>query len=141
MTRLVFCLFGLVFLLFSQATYSQKNNRFISVADIHFDPFIGCETAPHPCSLLSKLQQSRYQDWEKIFEAYRQPISEYYQDTNYPLLKSTLAELNLVNEQDHPQFVFILGDFLAHHFRQKYRKYSGDRSIESYQAFVKKTLQ
>lgn len=120
----------------------QKSAKFISFADIHFDPFVDCEKAPQPCPILKKLRNASYQDWESIFEKYGQHhLSSSGQDTNYDLLQSTLAELQKIHEKDHPQFALILGDFLAHNYRDQYIRYSNDKTLAGYQAFVKKTLQ
>lgn len=126
----------------ADAVTPTASQKFISIADIHFDPFIGCETLRQPCALIDALRKADVSAWEDIFakKADTQP-SRLFLDTNYALLKSTLSEVSVVKNKEHPQFVLILGDFLAHDYREKYRKFSGDRSAAGYQLFVKKTLQ
>jgi len=119
----------------------QTHEKFISLADIHFDPFAACKRAPRPCAMLQKLRAADYKSWNVILASNGMPMSSYGEDTNYPLLQSTLMELKKINTNSNPQFVLILGDFLAHSFREKYNKYSSDTSSESYHQFVNKTLQ
>lgn len=119
---------------------AEQLPKFISLSDIHFDPFVGCKNEPLPCARLEKLRNAPYQEWEGLLENNSNSIV-YHQDTSYPLLATTLLELEQIKKQYHPQFVMILGDFLAHDFRKNYKYYSGDSTSEGYKAFVKKTLQ
>ena len=137
----------LSFILIYQAAYAletkenQTIDNFITIADIHFNPYAGCEKMPVPCPILNKLREASYQNWESILEKNSdKSISGYYHDTNYALLKSTLFELGQINQKEHPYFVLVLGDWLAHSYRKQYIKYSGDKSAMRYQEFVKKTL-
>lgn len=141
-------LFFSLFLIIFSNTLSAANGdssrlaKFITVADIHFNPFSGCTKTNNSCLLVDKLRRANFQEWEAVFEQYgNKEIAEINQDTNYPLLKTTLLGLQDVNHKENPQFVLILGDFLAHDFRQEYKTYSGDKTHQGYQAFVKKTLQ
>lgn len=116
--------------------------KFLSVADIHFDPYSACSAFQKPCESLQNLRKANYQDWPSIFERYgEQSITSAYHDTNYPLLKSSLLAIDKISKAEHPQFVLILGDFLAHDFYKKYVRYSGDKSRQGFENFVKKTLQ
>jgi sphingomyelin phosphodiesterase acid-like 3 len=116
--------------------------KFISIADIHFDPFIDCEKKSGHCEILKKLRAAHHDNWESIFEKYSEHhVSQTGQDTNYFLLKSTLEALKKLAKKDHPQFVTVLGDFLAHDYHDKYVKYSGDNTRAGYQKFVKRTLE
>lgn len=134
-----FLLLGLLIAGFSTACFAE--DTFLTVADIHFDPFLGCKTAPKPCPLLSSLQKASPAEWNIIFEkSSSQAIGAAYEDTGYPLLKSALTQLQLVYTDKHPHFVLVLGDFLAHKFRKQFILYSGDRSAANYRAFVKKTM-
>lgn len=119
-----------------------KDPKFLSIADIHFNPFAGCKLSETPCLLITKLRSANFEEWEQIFEKYGEKhIPGPYYDTNYALLESALRDLNEINKREHPQFVLILGDFLAHNFTGQYKQYSHDKSKTGYQAFVKKTLQ
>ncbi|MHB1948665.1 MAG: metallophosphoesterase [Gammaproteobacteria bacterium] len=120
----------------------EDTAKFLSVADIHFDPFSGCSIFKKPCESLTKLREANYQDWPNVFEHYGEhSITSAYHDTNYPLLKSSLTAIDRVSKNEHPKFVLILGDFLAHDFHKKYVRYSGDKSRQGFENFVKKTLQ
>lgn len=125
----------------SFAAISSTHN-FITLADIHFNPFIGCDQFSNPCPILSELSNTDPKSWDLIFQKYIDTIkTNYYQDTDFRLLKSTLTELSTLNQQQKPAFILILGDFLAHNFPEQYQKYSSNKSITDYQTFTKKTLQ
>lgn len=117
--------------------------KFITIADIHFDPFYDCINSPkRPCAIIKKLNQADYKDWNTIFQQFSdKKISRILHDTNYALLKLTLSNLQKAHQSEHPQFVIILGDFLGHDFRRDYAAYSGDKTKLGYEKFVKKILQ
>lgn len=116
--------------------------KFIAIADIHFNPFIGCDKYPNVCPILSELRVADIQSWDAIFQKYTDSIqTHYHQDTDYLLLQSTLTELRTLFHQERPTFILMLGDFLAHKFPEQYKKYAGEESITGYQTFVKKTFQ
>ncbi len=136
----IICFF-LLFILGNFAYAADTQQKFMTVADIHFDPFIGCESKK-PCQLIHDLNAASYQNWENILNQHEAQVSvQHYQDTTYHLLKMTFNELKQVNDAQHPQFVLILGDFIGHKFRKKYREFSEEKSNASYQVFVKKTFQ
>lgn len=115
---------------------------FMTLSDIHFDPFLECVDAPKPCALLNKLRNAPAQNWSDILASHASKTpAKFRDDTNYALLKSTLLEASAVSKKENPQFITILGDFLAHDFRRKYKKYSGDKSYAGFETFVKKTFQ
>ncbi|MCC2666587.1 MAG: cpdA 1, partial [Gammaproteobacteria bacterium] len=130
-----------VFIAQAEAAAPPAFAKFISISDIHFDPFIGCDELPHPCPIINALRTADTPAWDNIFEKYRSVMTtRYHQDSDYLLLKSTLAELKTLNKQEKPAFVLLLGDYLAHHFPEKYKEYSGDESLAGYHAFVKKVM-
>ena len=137
-----------VSLLFSQITmalpviHNEATAAFVSIADIHFNPFASCPIATlKPCALIKQLRDASAKDWEALFEKYdSKDITGYMHDTNYALFKSSLAEIKTIYQHDKPRFTLILGDFLAHNFREQYVLYSHDRTASGYQDFVKKTL-
>lgn len=147
MKNKLFSFFFLILLLsiasFSAGDQSRPSQeRFLSIADIHFDPLAGCQHAKKPCPLALKLMNASASDWQQILEQDgASAVSGAFQETNYPLLKSTLMQLEKINQQQHPRFGLILGDFLEHDNRRQYILYSGDRTFLGYQLFVKKTLQ
>src|SRR3990167_7731307 len=67
-------------------------DKFISFADIHFNPFADCKSSFKACPLANKLPATKH-------------------DTNYALFNSALAEWQRMNQQEHPKFGLILGDF------------------------------
>lgn len=133
---------SLILLVTSFSIYAGKNINFVSMTDIHFDPFITCYRAEtKPCPLVLRLRQAPAAEWVSILAQSEQVPSPYRQDTNYPLLASSLAAAKKTSEAAHSSFVVILGDFLSHHYHEYYVKYSGDKTQAGYQAFVKKTLE
>jgi hypothetical protein len=128
----------------NSVAYGMPNDQsisFLSVADIHFDPFVTCPTNSSDCPIVDKLLHAKADEWKQIFEAYDTEAPQYKFDTNYVLLQSTLAELKKTAEAEKISFVVILGDELGHHFKEHYEKYTGDSSEAGYQDFVSKTMQ
>lgn len=147
MTKL-FCFLSL--LIFSFVAHAEINSaialnesvNFISVSDIHFDPYFSCpRLLTRPCPLIQKLRQSPASVWSKLLAKYDTKLPRYRFDSNYPLLDSSMQFARQLAEQKQAKFVLILGDFLGHHYRQNYRHYSRDYSIEGYQSFVTKTFE
>ncbi len=123
------------------ATNTEATQQFISIADIHFDPFSSCKEKT-TCPLIQQLNAAPPEKWAAIFnQTTKSNNQNYYTDTHYLLLKNSLQELKTLNQQLHPQFVLVLGDFLAHHFREKFNTFATDHSNQAYYQFVKKTLQ
>lgn len=105
---------------------------FLSVSDIHFDPFADP-------SLVTKLEAADVGQWQAILASSTQTaFSSYGSDVNDPLLRAAVAEMK--TQLPAPAFVMISGDFLAHKFQQKYQQYATDKSQTAYTAFVKKTI-
>lgn len=136
--KIVFYLFSVIFLLISQISQAEQN--FLSIADIHFDPFSICHISFNSCKELTQLSQANPAQWNEIFEKNPQLPSKTGKDTNYALLKIMLSKIKLVNKTENPVFALIIGDFLAHNFRNKYMIYTHDFSRSNYQSFVKKTM-
>lgn len=136
--RILFYLFFILCLLISKGSQAEQN--FLSIADIHFDPFTDCHVSLNACRLLTQLNQTDPAKWNEIFKKNSQSPSKTGEDTNYTLLKITLAKIKLVNQTEKPIFALIIGDFLAHRFKSKYILYSHDFSKANYQSFVKKTM-
>lgn len=142
------CLIIIVILLTSRIGFAEvqpvtpETKQFISISDIHFDPMSGCERYKSPCPILRELNAADYQSWEIIFEKYtdKSPM-KYYRDTNYALFKSLLIELQRLANQQNPQFMLVLGDFLDHNLQKNYKKFSQNKSKSDYDAFIKKTMQ
>jgi predicted MPP superfamily phosphohydrolase len=111
----------------------------LTLADIHFDPFSYCKS--RNCPLITKLKEADVKAWASLFKAENASISQLTQDTNYPLLISTLENAQQVVKQKDPDYILILGDFLGHDYRRKYCLYTHDNSLNGYRAFVYKTVQ
>lgn len=130
----------LIILFGSTTVYSA--DKFIALSDIHFDPFATCRFYSSSCDVVNELQRSDAKQWSVIFEKYeKNPQINYFTDTNYSLLKISLAEVKQVTAQNKPDFMIILGDFLAHDFYKKFKKYAHHNSKQEYKRFVKKTLE
>jgi sphingomyelin phosphodiesterase acid-like 3 len=111
---------------------AARAETFLSVSDIHFDPFADP-------SLVTKLEAADVTQWETILaSSSTTAFSAYGSDVNEPLLRSAVAEMK--RQLPKPAFVLISGDFLAHKFQQKYQQYATDKSQTAYTAFVTKTI-
>lgn len=122
------------------ATESNQSVQFLSLADIHFDPFINCQQKT-PCLVIEKLRTSSSSAWPALLAAYDSNVPARRQDTSYSLLTSALAAAKKAAQTRDVKFVLVLGDFLAHDYRKYYVKYSNDKTLSGYQAFVRKTFE
>lgn len=127
---------------FSVAAFAAEDNtaNFLSLSDIHFDPFVSCH-GKIPCPLIMSLRKSAASEWPKILAADANEVPQYRQDTTYPLLLSALNASKKTAEQRNAKFVLVLGDSLGHDYRRFYKKYANDKNGVHYQEFVLKTLQ
>jgi sphingomyelin phosphodiesterase acid-like 3 len=122
---------GMVLALFAVAS-SAFAETFLSVSDIHFDPFADP-------AIIAKLETTDALQWDAIFASSTvTAFSTYGSDVNDPLLRSALAEMQ--KQLPAPAFVLISGDFLAHKFDKTYQQYATDKSQAAYSAFVTKTV-
>lgn len=123
--------FGAVlFLLFAVAS-SSSAEQFLSVSDVHFNPFADP-------SLVTKLEAADAPEWGAILATSTMTsFSTYGSDINDPLFRSAIGEMR--RQIPSPAFVLISGDFLAHGFNKSYQQYATDKSQAAYTAFVKKT--
>lgn len=141
MNRIQIYLIALFLFILSPITFAlATQDHFISITDIHFNPFNACTTSP--CKIIQDLNSERASQWKNTLDQQAsKTIVPYGKDANYALLKSALSELQSVAKQSHPKFVILIGDYLGHNYQDHYKKYSGDQSQQGYQAFVQKTLQ
>src|SRR5437016_1288196 len=72
----------------STQTTNNSTINFLSIADIHFDPFSSCNTTP--CTLILKLNGSPVKAWPMLFKQYDTALPRYRYDTNYTLLQKSL---------------------------------------------------
>ncbi len=120
-----------LFSLFCFAT-SALAETFLSVSDIHFDPFADP-------AIVAKLEEADVSQWDAIFASSSvTTFSTYGKDLNDPLLRSALGAMQ--RQLPAPAFVLISGDFLAHKFDKTYQQYATDKSQTAYSAFVTKTI-
>lgn len=122
---------AVVFSLFAVAS-SARAEQFLSVSDIHFNPFADP-------AIVSKLEAADASQWGAILASSSvTTFSTYGSDVNDPLLRSAIGEMK--KQLPSPAFVLISGDFLAHGFQKNYQQYATDKSQTAYTAFVKKTM-
>lgn len=111
---------------------SALGEKFLSVSDIHFDPFADP-------AIVAKLEAANASQWEAIFASSTvTAFSTYGSDVNEPLLRSAVGEMK--KQLPSPAFVLISGDFLAHKFDKLFQQYATDKSQAAYTAFVGKTI-
>ncbi len=144
--KVIFRIVSLLFFIVAQPVFAfavgpqtESTSYFLSMSDIHFNPFESCDNKI-PCPLVKTLQQTAADQWGSVLGKSQVKPASYGTDTNYPSLKSALSEASKRATEKHVNFIVVLGDYLAHDYLQNYSKYSGDTSPEGYQAFVKKTL-
>jgi sphingomyelin phosphodiesterase acid-like 3 len=122
---------SVLLLLFAVAS-SAVAEKFLSVSDIHFDPFADP-------TIVAKLEAANVLQWDAILASSSvKTFSTYGSDVNAPLLQSALGEMK--KQLPSPAFVLISGDFLAHKFDKTYQQYATDKSQTAYTAFVTKTV-
>ncbi len=122
-----------------QTTSLSHDMQILSIADIHFDPFLSCHEQT-PCPLIQSLRAAPASAWPSILSKHDQSHPEYHQDSDYALLVSALAAAKQAAERNQVKTVFVLGDFLGHDYRELYKKYSHDSSRAGYKDFAHKTM-
>jgi sphingomyelin phosphodiesterase acid-like 3 len=123
---------GAIFVLLLAIASSAAAEKFLSVSDIHFDPFAEPK-------LMAKLEEAPAAEWEAILASSGSTsFSTYGSDINDALLRSAIGEMK--KQIPSPAFVLISGDFLAHKFQETYQQYASDKSQAAYTAFVTKTI-
>lgn len=122
------------------AADDKSINYFLSLSDIHFDPFTNCKGKPKPCELIQKLRENSATQWPQILALYDRQLPQFKQNTNYVLLTSMFQAAAEAVDNKHAQFVLVLGDFLGHEYYSLYKRFSKDKTRAGYQAFVRKTL-
>ena len=111
----------------------QPANTFLLFSDVHFDPFADP-------SLVASLAASSVSGWETILSSSQQTApSPYGQDTNYPLLESSLD--SMATQAGDVDLVIFPGDVLSHGFWNKYSELTGDQSQAGLASFMQKTVE
>jgi len=137
--RAILGLISILLITTIQAAPNPSLNKFLSLADIHFDPFTICHLGVKACPLINDLRKAQAAEWPTIFESEGANTGiNYYHDTSYSLLKITLNQIQKLNISEHFNFVLILGDSLGHLLRFKYILYSHDSSKQGYRNFINK---
>jgi D-alanyl-D-alanine dipeptidase len=117
----------------------EKEKFVLTLADIHFDPFLSCSSKNRPCPLIQKLQFAPISEWGRLLSENERAF-QYMEDSGFALVKSALMAAKVEAEKRNVQFVLILGDFLGHDFKRKFKAQSRDPSSKSYQQFVNKVI-
>jgi sphingomyelin phosphodiesterase acid-like 3 len=120
---------------------------FLSLSDIHFNPYDYCTRKNadfQKCrDIVKDLVSSDVKQWNSIFQKHYSgdlSLSEFGQNTNYPLFQSLLKQLKENTQVQQSQFVVILGDTLGHDFVGIYKKLYPLAKQEEIQSFINKTL-
>ena len=117
----------------AQSATSVPGHKFLIASDIHFNPFADP-------TLVIDLAAAPATQWETILNGSKvTAYSQYSQDTNWWLLKSSLNAMH--QTLPNPALVMITGDLLAHDFPETYKNTTHDNDREHYRAFVLKTVQ
>lgn len=131
-----------IFFLFSSPLYAKdRTAAFLAVSDIHFDPYLACEPKATTCITIDKLLAAPVPEWNVILETAQPDAPKIGQDTNVKLLHETMAELKFAAQTNRARFVILLGDFLAHNYRDKYFQYATEKTQEAFSLFTRKTFE
>lgn len=136
-------LFFILFLFLNNISVkaAETTFNFLTLADIHFDPFITCnQNISAPCPLIVELRHVPVKQWDDIFAKYEKQYFPSHQDSNHFLTNAAFAIAKQITQEKKPLFILVLGDLLGHDFPKRYRKYSADTSRQGYQQFVKKVF-
>ena len=108
-------------------------STFISISDIHFNPF-------YDPSIMEQLTKTDSEGWDKVFgKSVVTGLGDYgNEETNYNLFLSTLK--NMGNPGEKPDFIIFTGDILAHDFNARFRQFKPDSSKEELDRFILKTV-
>jgi sphingomyelin phosphodiesterase acid-like 3 len=111
----------------------KPSNTFLIAADIHFNPMADP-------SLVADLNRATPTQWESILaRSKRTTFSQYGEDTNWWLLASSLDAMR--STLQHPAFIMVAGDILAHRFPSTFADTAHDTDREHYREFVLKTVE
>jgi len=108
-------------------------NLALVISDIHFNPMADP-------GLVTKLEVAAPAQWQAILNGSEQTaFSQYGQDTNWWLLRSSLDQMQ--KTLPHPSVVLFTGDSLAHQFPHLFQSATKDNDRLRYRNFVLKTMQ
>ena len=129
-------LFTLIVLLstaYAKDRIHSSPNVALVVSDIHFNPMADP-------GLVTKLEAAEPSQWQTILSRSKSTsFSQYGQDTNWWLLRSSLDQMQ--KTQPRPAVVLFTGDSLAHQFPHLFQSATQDSDRLRYRKFVLKTMQ
>lgn len=126
-------LLAVVFLPQAYSYGEPDQGTFLSVTDLHFNPFADP-------SLVDELAKADYTKWGEILDKSKTGgLGAFGQDAPYGLVKSSFEAMK--KDSPKPDFILFSGDFLSHHFRSSFDATATVKGDEAYKSFVKKTMQ
>ncbi len=100
------------------------------LSDIHFNPLADK-------TLVDRLAAAPAEQWATLLDTGTQRMSTYGSDTNWALLRASLAAMKV---QPKPDLVLIPGDFVVHRFRALFEAEAGDHSAAALRRFTAETI-
>ena len=91
LSAMLFIFFCLIEMAYADTGKFEKTATFIAIADIHFNPFYGCEESV--CPIINRLQAAPVEKWNKLLKQYDNKKPIYNKNTNYILFQSMLNAL------------------------------------------------
>lgn len=128
-------------LIFSHTVYAKnlpEPTHFLTISDIHFDPFYTCDPKAANCPVIDLLEQKPISEWDAIFTRYDQLPAEYDKDTGYVLFKSSLSKFKAITKSHKIGFVILGGDYIVHDLKELYFKYRPHANDENFEKFAAK---
>lgn len=130
-----------IFVLFNLFQAKVFSASFLTLADIHFDPFIHCQYQDkNHCELINLLEKTPEKKWPMLFNNINESPSTIGRDTNFILFKKILTKAKEKSDANQVKFIIILGDLLAHEYKRQYYRYAKNPREENYRLFVNKTF-
>ena len=124
---------GLALLGLRPAAADPSGGQFLAISDLHFDPMADP-------ALVDQLAVAPPADWPALMAKSKMSgLSNFGQDTNWPLLHSALDRMRATLPK--PAFLLVPGDFLAHSYQKRFGVVASDHSEAAYRAFVVKSMQ
>ena len=113
-------------------TAPQSPSEFLWISDLHFDPTANS-------ALVDSLAEASTTDWARILTSSPGHPSKFGEDTDWPLLASSLAEIRKASQR--AQFTVVTGDIFVHNFRQKFDRTTRNHDDDAFRQFTGKTFQ
>jgi sphingomyelin phosphodiesterase acid-like 3 len=114
------------------AASAGAQQQFLALSDVHFDPMADA-------ALVDRLAAAAPEKWAAILDgAADRRVVGYGRDTNWPLLRSALQQMQA--SLPHPAFILVSGDFLAHDYRRRFERAAQAHGGDAYRRFVVDTF-